>query len=175
MKSRKGYLLLESIVSLFVIIILSTSLYSILMFCNEYKKVTEDKVELYEQSEEICLQINRLIENSKGIISIRDFSGNTIVGDNNSYIKVVSVKCKYRDEYNNVKDKEISFKNNNKLFINTLNSSGNSEVGGYEIGDYVKFLSIKKDKNKISVKISLFKNNQEYETEFHSYIRYSEL
>ena len=171
MKSRKGYLLLECIVSLFVIIILSTSLYSILMFCNGYKEVIEDRVELYEQSEEIGLQINRLIENSKGIISIRDLGGNTITGDNNSYIKVVSIKCKYRDEYNTVKDKEISFKNNNKLFINTLNSSGNSEVGGYEIGDYVKFLSFKKDKNKISIKIYLCKDNEKYETELHSYIR----
>lgn len=175
MKSRKGYLLLESLVTLLIIVILATSLYSILLFCNKYKTVVEDKVELYEQSEEICLQINKLIENSKGIINVTDFSGNTIIGDNNYYIGVVSIKCKYRDEYNNVKDKEISFKNNNKLFINTLNSKGNSEVGGYEIGDYVKFLSIRKNKNKISIKISLFKNNQKYETEFHSYIRYIEL
>ena len=74
MKNRKGYLLLEGVVCLFVIVTISLSLYSFLYFCNEYKKSTEDKVELYEQGEEMYYQINRIIENSDNVISIKDLN-----------------------------------------------------------------------------------------------------
>lgn len=172
MKSRKGYLLLESIISLFIIITICLSLYSFLFFSNKYKKSIEDNIELYEQGEEMCYQINKTIENSDGIISISDINGKTIYGDTSSFIKVKSIKCKYKNEYRNEKDKEISYKSNKKLFINTLNFNGSSEVGGYEIGDYVEFISIMIEKNKISIKLNLSKNNEEYETTFKSYIKY---
>ena len=171
MKIRKGYLLLESIISLFIIITISLSLYSFLFFSNKYKISIEDNIELYEQGEEMCYQINKTIENSEGIISIRDISGNTIYGDTSSYIKVNSIKCKYKNQYRSVKDKEISYKSNKKLFINTLNNSGSSEAGGYEIGDYVEFISVMIDKNKVSIKLNLSKNNEQYETTFKSYIK----
>ncbi|KHS58051.1 hypothetical protein QX51_04950 [Terrisporobacter othiniensis] len=96
MKNRKGYLLLESIISLFIIATISLSLYSFLFFGNKYKKSIEDNVELYEQGEEMCFQINKTIENSNGIISIRDLNGNTINGDTSSYIKINSIKCIYK-------------------------------------------------------------------------------
>ncbi|MEG0856059.1 MAG: prepilin-type N-terminal cleavage/methylation domain-containing protein [Terrisporobacter sp.] len=172
MKNKKGYILLECIISLTVIMILSLSLYSILLFSNNYKQIVEDKVELYEQGQEMTLQINKLIENSKGIINIKDLSGKTIFGNTNSYINVKSIKCKYKDEDNTgVKDKEISYKSNKKLFINTLNNGGNSEAGGYEIGDYVDNISIMITDNKISIKLLLSKNDEKYETDFKSYIR----
>ena len=171
MKNRKGYILLESIISLFIIITISTSLYSFLYFTNEYKKSIEDKVELYEQGEEMCFQINKTIENSDNIMSIRDLNGNIISNDTYSYVKVNSIKCKYRNEYRNEKDNEISYKSNHKLFINTLNNSGGSEAGGYEIGDYVDFISVIKKGNKITIKLSLSKNKEKYETIFHSYIK----
>ena len=171
MKNRKGYILLESIISLFIIITISTSLYSFLYFTNEYKKSIEDKVELYEQGEDMCFQINKTIENSDNIMSIRDLNGNIISNDTYSYVKVNSIKCKYRNEYRNEKDKEISYKSNHKLFINTLNNSGGSEAGGYEIGDYVDFISVIKKGNKITIKLSLSKNKEKYETIFHSYIK----
>lgn len=173
MKSKKrGYLLLEGIVSLFIIVTLSLSFYYILFFSNNYKNMIQNKVELHEQGEEISFQINKLLENSKGIISIRDTNGKTIFEDNKSYIKAESIKCRYRDEYNKTeKDREISFKRNNKLFINTLNSGGGSEAGGYEIGDYVDSINIINNNNKISIKLYLSKGSQKYETEFNSYIR----
>ena len=171
MKIRKGYLLLEGVISMFIIITISLSLYSFLYFCNKYKESIEDKTELYEQGEEMCFQINKTIENSDGIISIRDLNGNTISSDTYSYINVNSIKCKYKNEYRNDKDKEISYKSNHKLFINTLNNSGNSEAGGYEIGDYVDFISVMINKNKVSIKLSLSKNNEKYETVFNSYIK----
>ena len=86
MKIRKGYLLLESIISLFIIVTISLSLYSFLFFSNKYKKTIEDNVELYEQGEEMCYQINKVIENSDEIISICDLNGNTIRGNTSSYI-----------------------------------------------------------------------------------------
>lgn len=171
MKNRKGYLLLEGVISLFIIVTISLSLYYFLFFSNKYKKTIEDNIELYEQGEEICFQINKTIENSDGIISIRDLNGNTIYGDTSSYIKINSIKCKYKSQYRNVKDKEISYKSNKKLFINTLNNSGNSEAGGYEIGDYVDFISVMIEKNKISVRLNLSKNDKKYETTFKSYIK----
>lgn len=71
MKSKKrGYLLLEGIVSLFIIVTLSLSFYYILFFSNNYKNMIQNKVELYEQGEEISFQINKLLENSKGIVSL---------------------------------------------------------------------------------------------------------
>lgn len=171
MKNRKGYLLLESVISLFVIVTISLSLYSFLFFSNKYKKSIEDNVELYQQGEEMCLQINKTIENSNGIISITDINGKTISGGTSSYVKVNSIKCKYKNQYRNEKDKEISYKSNKKLFINTLNNSGNSEAGGYEIGDYIDFISVMIEENKISIKLSLSKNNEKYETSFKSYIK----
>ena len=171
MKTRKGYLLLESIISLFIIITISLSLYSFLFFSNKYKKIIEDNIELYEQGEEMCYQINKTIENSDGIISVRDISGNTIYGDTSSYIKINSIKCKYKNEYRNIKDKEISYKSNKKLFINTLNYNGSSEAGGYEIGDYIEFISVHIQKNKVSIKLNLSKNDEQYETIFKSYIK----
>lgn len=171
MKTRKGYVLLESVISLFIMVTISLSLYSFLFFSNRYKQSILDTIELYQQGEEMCYQINKIIENSNGIISIRDLDGNTIQGNTSSYIKVNSIKCKYKNEYRDVKDKEISYKSNKKLFINTLNNSGSSEAGGYEIGDYVDFIFINIKNNKISIKLNLSKNDEKYETIFKSYIK----
>lgn len=172
MKNKKGYILLECVISLSMMMILSLTLYSMLFYSNNYKGIVEDKVELSEQAREINLQINKLIENSKGIISVKDLNGKTIQGNIKDYIKVKSIKCKYKDEDNlGVKDKEISYKSNNKLFINTLNNYGNSESGGYEIGDYVEYISIKINENKVNIKLDMKKNNERYEISFSSYIK----
>ena len=114
MKNKKGYLLLETVISSFIVITISISLYSLLLYSSKYKTSVEDRVELYEQGEEMCFQINKTIENSDGIISIRDLNGNTISGDTPSYVNVNSIKCKYKNSYRNVKDKEISYKRNHK-------------------------------------------------------------
>lgn len=172
MKNRKGYILLECVISLSMMMILSLALYSLLLYSNNYKTVIEDSVELNEQGREMSQQISKLIENSKDIISIKDINGKTIQGNTDGYIKVKSIKCKYRDDDNlNVKDREISYKSNNKLFINTLNNYGASESGGYEIGDYVDYIAVKVEDNKISIKLNLEKNKEKYEVDFKSYIK----
>ena len=57
-----------------------------------------------------------------------------------SHVNVNSIKCNIKIHID-VKDKEISYKRNHKLFINTLNSR---EIvnRGIQIGDYVDFISV---------------------------------
>lgn len=174
MKSSKGYLLLEGIISLALIVTLILILNSLLYQTINIKNNIEDKVELQQQAGEISKHIEDLIGNSKGIISIKTRQNmpynNTILKD------VSSIKCKYKDENSSsgIKDKELSLKTNtNKLFINNLNNNGLSEQGGYEIGCYIDniYIGIYDDNKYANIKLKLSKNNQTYETEFKVYIR----
>lgn len=173
MKRRKGYLLLESVISLSIIMILISISYYLLFFCMSTKTRIEDKIELQQQASEISKYIEEVIGNSKGVISI----GSKSSEDSNRLIETNSIKCKYNDDSSNnknIKDKEISLKEDkSKLFINTLNYLGNSESGGYEIGDYIDkmYASVYEDGNFVKVKLKLSKNNQIYETEFDVFIR----
>ena len=61
----------------------------------------------------------------------------------------------------------------NKLFVNSLMDNNSSEVGGYEIGDYVKHVYIKLENPKlVSIVLSLQKNDVALEKEIKLYIRY---
>lgn len=171
MKRRNGFLLLESIVSLSLIVILVSMLYYLLFFCINIKDTVEDKIELQQQATEMSNYIEKIIGDSKGIL-------NTEIDKNsNELVSVTSIKCKYRDETiidNSIKDKEVSLKTtNNKLFINTLNKQGQSESGGYEIGDYIDkiYIALYENGRFAKLKLELSKNNQKYETEFDIYIR----
>ena len=173
MKRRKGYLLLESVISLSIIMILISILYYLLFFCMNTKARIEDKIELQQQASEISKYIEEVIGNSKGVISIGSKSNE----ESNRLIETNSIKCKYNDEDSsdkNIKDKEISLKEDkSKLFINTLNYLGNSESGGYEIGDYIDkmYAFAYENGNFVKIKLKLSKNNQIHETEFDVYIR----
>lgn len=168
---NKGFLLLESIISLAFIMTLVLILNNLVFQSMNIKKNVEDKVELQQQAGEITKHIEDLIGESKGIISIK---ARGIERDNIVLSDVTSIKCKYRDEKENknIKDKELSLKSNNKLFINTLNSAGNSEPGGYEIGDYIDnmYIKISEDNKYVDIKLQLSKNKQTYETYFKVYI-----
>lgn len=170
MKRKKdGYLLLENVISIAIISIILLILYYSLFFTCNLKNKLESKIELQQQSNEIMKYIENVIENSKGVISInsKDFTDNEVISVN-------SIKCRYNDINLNKKDKEISFKKNlNKIFINSLNSSGNSEPGGYEIGDYVENIYAKssKDKNFINIKLVLYKDGETLEKESNINIR----
>lgn len=174
MKNKNGYFLLESVISLaltFTLVLILNSLFSQTI---KIKNNIEDRIELHQQAFEMQNHIKDLIGNSKGIISIKTRQNmpynNTILKD------VLSVRCKYRDETTgyHIKDKELNLKvDSNKLFINTLNSAGVSEQGGYEIGDYIEniYIGVSKDNKLSNIKLSLSKNDQSYETEFKVYIR----
>ncbi|MEG1142031.1 MAG: prepilin-type N-terminal cleavage/methylation domain-containing protein, partial [Clostridia bacterium] len=99
MKRRRGYLLLESVISLSIIMILISLLYYLLFFCIDIKTNTEDKIELQQQASEMSRYIEEIIGNSKGIMSIN------YKEKNNEFVEVTSIKCKYRDE--GIKDNNI--------------------------------------------------------------------
>lgn len=174
MKNKGGYLLLEGTISLALTVTLVLVLNSLLFQSINIKNNIEDKIELQQQASEIQNHINGLIGNSKGIISIK--TRQNMAYDNTILKDVSSIKCKYKDDTtdNLIKDKELSLKtNNNKLFINSLNSAGNSEPGGYEIGDYIDniYIGISSDGKSADIKLKLSKNEQIHETEFKVYIR----
>lgn len=172
MKSKGGFLLLESVMTLAFSTTLLMIIYSLLFMCLNMNKTIEDKVELQQQAAEMTKQIDKVIGDSKGIINI-SIKGN----DYNQFKNVVSIKCKYKDTStihdSSIKDKEISLKENlDKLFINTLNIHGESERGGYEIGDYIDnlFISISEDEKYANIRLELSKNKESYNTEFKVYI-----
>ena len=178
MKNKGGYLLLESIISLSIILTLSLVLYSLLILCINTKSSIEDKIEVQQQGLEMSKSRKSLIEKSKGIIDIEFDNTDNINEEGVNFKSAISVKCRYSNEddvnYSNNKNKEISLKKgSNKLFINTLNLNNQSEVGGYEIGDYVEKMYVSKDENDkfISMKLKLQKNKEIYETKFKVYIR----
>lgn len=166
MNRKRGYLLVESIITLSLTVILSSTLYYMLIFCINLKTTIEDKIELQQQGIEITKQIEKLIGESKGIIDV----------DYDKLTPVTKIKCKYRglEDDNNIKDRELSLKSDkSKLFINTLNLYGNSEAGGYEIGDYVDeiYICLEEGNRLANIKLKLSKNMQKYETDFSIYIR----
>lgn len=174
MKNKGGYLLLESIISLFLISTLVLMLCSLLLLCINSKINLEDKIELQQQASEMSRHIEEVIGNSMGIISIKPVK-NT---QNSDFTDVISIKCRYKDDIlmtnTGIKDKEISLKENlDKLFINTVNRYGVSEAGGYEVGDYIDnlLIDISKDNKCAKIKLKLSKNKQTYETEFKVYMR----
>ena len=126
MKRRKGYLLIENIVTLCIIMVILSILYYLLFFSINTKNNMEDRLELQQQSNEMAKYIEDLIGNSKGIINISPSLSDM------DLLEVTSIKCKYKDtNINNseIKDKELSLKKDkNKLFINTLNKYGNSRI-----------------------------------------------
>lgn len=171
MKRKDGFLLLEGIISLSLIAILVSLLYYLLFFCLNVKDTVEDKIELQQQAIEMTNYIEKIIGDCKGIM-------NTELNNNSKdMISVKSIKCKYKDEEiinSDIKDKEISLKEDkNKLFINTLNKYGQSESGGYEIGDYIDnlYISLYENGRLAKLRLDLSKNNQTYSTEFDIYIR----
>ena len=158
MKRRKGYTLIESVITLSIVAILSSIIYSILYLSINMKSSIEDKVELQQQAMEITDYIDELIGNSKGIIGV--VSKEEI----NDFLSVTSIKCKYKQDDNDLKDKEIKFTpSSNKLFIKDVSASS-----GYEIGDYVDKIMISKNNNGkiVDIKLFLSKNKQIYETNF---------
>lgn len=174
MKRRDGYLLLESVISISVILIIISILYYLLFFSYNIKTKFEDKVELQQQANEMIKYIENIIGNSKGIMSIDSNYTNYEAEDN--LVDVTSIKCKYKNGIadKGIKDKEISLKKDlNKLFINTLNDNGTSERGGYEIGDYIDsmYVSMHENGKFIKIKLELSKNNEKFETEYKINIR----
>ena len=92
MKRKNGFLLLESVISITIIVMLVSILYYLLFFCININVGIENKVELQQQAIELENYILKIIGESKGIL-------NTELSKNSTnLISVKSIKCKYRDE-----------------------------------------------------------------------------
>ena len=174
MRKRSGYVLLEIIISVFIMSIIITCLLSIMAVI--------DRIELSQQTEEITSQITPLIEESMNIIGITTIDRKTIQNlELGKEYDVLSIKLNFKNSENEnniaLKNREISYKKSSKkLFINTLRSNNASETGGYEIGDYVKSIRIKKESsNIICLILNLEKNNMEVEKSIKLYVRYDKL
>ena len=158
MKYKKGYILIESVITLTIIMILVAVIYPIVNLTINIKRNIEDKIEIQQQGMEIIDYIDDLIGNSKGIIGVVSKS------EIDDFLSVTSIKCKYKDDTNNLKDKEIKFiPSSNKLFIKDVTA-----YSGYEIGDYVDAILISKDNDGkiIDIQLELSKNKQVYKTKF---------
>lgn len=178
MKSNGGYLIIESILSISIIVILSTMLCSLILYSTTLKLNVEDKVELQQQASDISGHIKELIGKSKGIMSIQSRKKELAYGCDETVVDVISIKCKYRNDNelqsSTIKDKELNLKvDTNKLFINTLYNNGVSEPGGYEIGNYIDnvYISMSNQGRCANIKLALSKNKQYYETKFKIYIK----
>ena len=95
MKNNKGYLLLESIMSLVIIGTLLIAIYTSLIFCIKFKASIEDKVEIQQQALEISKHIKSTIEKSKGIISVTYNNENSNDNFKNAFIEATSEKVFY--------------------------------------------------------------------------------
>ncbi|WP_051599201.1 hypothetical protein [Metaclostridioides mangenotii] len=189
--NSNGYLLIEGVVSLSVVVVISFTLYSLLSISLNLKNKMNDSLELQQQAVEMTKHIESIISNSKGIISIvprtnsKGSKGRNVeesgVGNSeevekvkngeiskDSLVDTSSIKLKYSSEDNNIDDKEIYLnENRDKVFVTSM-KNGSSQPGGYEIGDYVDnmFIQNSADGRYIKVLLKLSKNSQKYTTEF---------
>lgn len=189
--NSNGYLLIEGVVSLSVVVVISLTLYSLLSISINLKNKMNDSLELQQQAVEITKHIESLFSNSKGIISVvprtnsegfigrnveesgvekseevEEFKNGKIFDD--SFVDTRSIQLKYSSEDNNIDDKQIYLnENRDKVFVTSV-KNGASQPGGYEIGDYVDnmFIQNSADDRYIKVLLKLSKNSQKYTTEF---------
>jgi len=159
MKSNKGYFLIEYVISISILLFISSFLVGTFVFCKNISNKLSDKIELINHSIEINNQIDKIISNSKGILSI-----------SKSYIKL-----KYKDDFFK-EDKVILFRSNiDKVFINDLNLNGTLKPGGYEIGAYVDDLNVIINGQIATVNLKLKKDKVFYESTFDIFIKNSEV
>ena len=189
--NSNGYLLIEGVVSLSVVVVISLTLYSLLSISINLKNKMNDSLELQQQAVEMTKHIESLFSNSKGIISVvprtnrESFKGRNVEESGvekseeveefkngkicyDSFVDTRSIQLKYSSEDNNIDDKQIYLnENRDKVFVTSV-KNGASQPGGYEIGDYVDnmFIQNSADDRYIKVLLKLSKNSQKYTTEF---------
>lgn len=179
MKLRKGYILLEITICIFIMSIIIIGLYSVTFNAIASKSTIEDKIELNQQLEEMEQQIKKLVENCTYIINITTTDNKIIENlQENKVYDVLSIKLNFKSDdvslQNEMDNQEISFKRNTKkVFINSLYDNNSNKSGGYEIGDYVKNIKIEMKSSKlICITLNLQKNNVSLEKEIKMLIKY---
>lgn len=181
MKLKKGYILLDIVISIFIMSIIITGLYSVTFNAINSKSTIEDKIELNQQLEEMEFQIKSLVENCINIINITTIDGKIVESlQENQVYDVSSIKLNFAINDNDINlqtkkdNQEINFKTNTKkVFINSLYDNNSNKPGGYEIGDYVESIKIKMKSSKlVCITLCLQKNKINLEKEIEMFIKY---
>lgn len=164
MQVRKGYLILENIISIGITGIILTTLYGIFFSTiNMYFKVNSI-VEIQQQGLELQNYIEKELNDNVEVKSIKTVNNKNIIASEFEEQDVISIKFKPINRDDSQGLDEIYLNNRtNKVFIKRKNA-----VSGYEIGNYLDNLYIEKlkDGKIINLKLKLSKDNQNYEVKF---------
>lgn len=164
MQVRKGYLILENIISIGITGIILITLYGIFFSTiNMYFKVNSI-VEIQQQGLELQNHIEKELNDNVEVKSIKTVNNKNIIASEFEEQDVISIKFKPINRDDSQGLDEIYLNNRtNKVFIKRKNA-----VSGYEIGNYLDNLYIEKlkDGKIINLKLKLSKDNQNYEVKF---------
>ncbi len=164
MQARKGYLLLENIISIVTTGIILTTLYGVLFTSlNMYRRI-HSTIEIQQQGLEIQNYMEKELKDDIEIKSIKTSSNQTIISPEFEEKDVISIKYKPVNRLDSQGLDEIYLNNKtNKVFIKRKNASS-----GYEIGDYLDNIYIEKLKSGkiINIKLKLSKDNQQHKVKF---------
>ena len=164
MQVRKGYLVLENIISIIITGGIVTTLCSIIFSAlNLYSKICST-IEIQQQGLELQNYIERELSENIEIKSIKMINGKNITDVDFDERDIISIKYKPIDRDDSQGLDEIYLNSTtNKVFIKRRNAAS-----GYEIGNYLDKLYIEKRKNGkiVNIRLQLSKNNQNYEVKF---------
>lgn len=164
MQVRKGYLILENIISITITGVIVTTLCAILFSALNLYSKTCSTIEIQQQGLELQNHIERELNENIEIKSIKMINGKNITDVDFDERDIISIKYKPIDRDDSQGLDEIYLNSaTNKVFIKRRNAAS-----GYEIGNYLDKLYIEKRKNGkiVNIRLQLSKNNQNYEVKF---------
>ena len=164
MQVRKGYLILENIISITITGVIVTTLCAILFSALNLYSKTCSTIEIQQQGLELQNHIERELNENIEIKSIKMANGKNITNEDFDERDIISIKYKPIDRDDSQGLDEIYLNSTtNKVFIKRRNAAS-----GYEVGNYLDKLYIEKIKNGkiINIRLQLSKNNQKYEVKF---------
>lgn len=164
MQVRKGYLVLENIISIIITGVIVITLCSILFSALNLYSKTCSTIEIQQQGLELQNHIERELNENIEIKSIKMANGKNITNEDFDERDIISIKYKPIDRDDSQGLDEIYLNSTtNKVFIKRRNAAS-----GYEIGNYLDKLYIEKRKNGkiVNIRLQLSKNNQNYEVKF---------
>ncbi len=167
MNRKKGYLLLETFISIPIMVMLILALYTLMFLGLKFYNNIHSSIEIQQQGIEVQRTIEKELKNRVNIYNVRTESNEIVTSDNFDYKNVISIKYKPIDRDDKLGLDELFLnKRTNKIFIKRKKSSS-----GYEIGDYIDNMYVSKDKDGkiISIKLDLSKSNQKYSISFKIY------
>lgn len=164
MRARKGYLILEHIVSMAITGIILTTLYGLFFTSlNIYSKI-HSIIEIQQQGLEIQNHIEKELSDNIEIKSIKTVNNQNITDEEFSEKDVISIKYKPIDRDAAKGLDEIYINNrSNKVFIKRKDATS-----GHEIGDYINNIYIEKVNSGkiINIRLNLSKGSQKHEIKF---------